>query len=274
MKPKQIFITGATDGIGQETARQLLTLGHSVVIHGRSAEKIAKTRTYLAERTGVASETIHSVQADLSDLQAVQSMGKQLASQFPDLQVLILNAGIFATAPELSQQGFELSWAVNHLANFVLVDWLLGSLRQQQSARIITLSSIAHTRGQIDFGNLRLEKPFNGYRVYAQSKLANVLFANTLARQLAGSNITSNSVHPGVITTKLLRSGFGATGDSVAEGARTSVYLADSAEVAGVSGKYFVNCMTHPTAPLANDLALQDLLWTASHTATRPFLTS
>ncbi len=168
------------------------------------------------------------VVADLSSLVAVRAMAAEIAAAHPVLDVLIHNAGVFAKAPIRSADGHELSIAVNHLAPFALTQGLLSSA--STAGRVVTVSSIAHSRGQVDLERLKaraLPAHFDGYTLYAESKLMNVLFANELARRLKGTRVTSNSLHPGVVSTKLLKEGFGMAGpDSHERGAATSVFLA------------------------------------------------
>jgi NAD(P)-dependent dehydrogenase (short-subunit alcohol dehydrogenase family) len=166
----------------------------------------------------------------------------------------------------LSQDGFELSFAVNHLAPFLLTCSLLPLLRNSQ-ARVVTVSSIAHRRGHINFADLNHQSDFEGYKVYAQSKLANILFANELAAREHGK-LTSNSLHPGAVTSKLLQTGFGISGISPADGAKTSVYLATAPEVAQITGKYFSESRETPTMPPILDVMVAKRLWEVSEEMT------
>jgi NAD(P)-dependent dehydrogenase (short-subunit alcohol dehydrogenase family) len=159
--------------------------------------------------------------------------------------------------------------AVNHLAHFLLTRLLLPLLKNSADPRVISVSSVAHTGGRIEFDNLNCERHFDAYHAYANSKLANALFATELARREPW--LCSNCLHPGVIDTKLLHAGFNMAGDTVAEGARTSVFLAVSPVVKGVTGKYFDRCTAIPPSPLALDQRLAQQLWEWSAKATRPF---
>lgn len=265
---KTIFITGATDGIGLETARELARQGHELVIHGRTEEKVVQARNKILDV--VPGAKVMTAFADLSDLAAVALMVKRLAIHLSKFDVLINNAGVYMQQRQLSSDGYELTFAVNHLAHFALTSLLLPFLQPSPDARVITVSSIAHTRGKIDFQNLNSERHFDAYTAYATSKLANVLFANELARHHPW--LCSNSLHPGVIDTKLLHTGFDAQGDTVARGAQTSVYLAISPQVRGVSGKYFVDCREHSAAVEASDASLAAALWDWSYIAVRSYL--
>lgn len=257
---KTILVTGATDGIGKAAATELARRGAHVILHGRSLEKLKQTQDEIQRLAPDAK--LDSAPADLSSLTHVRAMAREVASRFSRLDVLLHNAGVFMKQRELTEEGYEKTFTVNHLAPFLLTLELLPLLRASR-ARIVTVSSVAHNRGRIDFNNLNAESRFDGYTAYAQSKLANILFANELAEQESG-RLTSNSLHPGVITTKLLKTGFNSTGVSVEEGAATSIYLADSPEVEGVTGKYFSNRLETAVAPHALDKATQKQLWAKS----------
>ncbi len=270
---KTIFITGSTDGIGLETALQLARSRHEanpayeIVLHGRNEEKVLRARDVIQHAAPDA--VLHTAHADLADLAAVARMAQDLAARLPKLDVLINNAGVYMTGRRVSKAGFEMTLAVNYIAHFLLTELLLPLLKKSSDPRVVTVSSIAHTRGRIDFDNLNGERHFDAYHAYANSKLADTLFANELARREPW--LTSNSLHPGVIDTKLLHTGFDAKGDTVAVGARTSVYLATSPDVKGISGKYFDHCAAVQPAPLAEDSYLAQQLWKWSENAVRPF---
>lgn len=274
---KTILITGSTDGIGMETALQLARSGHGatlayeIVLHGRNEEKVQRARDVI--RHAAPDAVLHTAHADLADLAdpaAVALMAQDLAARLPKLDVLINNAGVYMIERRVSTAGFEMTLAVNYLAHFLLTVSLLPLLKKSPEPRVATVSSIAHTRGHIDFDNLNGERHFDAYHAYANSKLADALFASELARREPW--LASNSLHPGVIDTKLLHTGFDAKGDSVAVGARTSVYLATSPEVKGISGKYFDNCIAVQLAPLASDRELAEALWRWTENAVRPWL--
>ncbi len=265
-----ILITGSTDGIGLETARKLAGLEQEVILHGRSEEKVTRAR-YEVERT-VPEAVLRTAHADLSDLAAVVQMTRELAAQLPRLDVLINNAGVYRAERETTRDGFEVTLAVNHLAHFLLTNLLLPLLKKSAAPRVVTVSSVAHSSGRIEFDNLNSERTFNGYHAYANSKLANALFAYELAKREPW--LMSNCLHPGVIDTKLLHAGFNMKGAPVESGARTSVYLATSPDVAGVTGRYFIDCRAETPAARATDAQLAKRLWAWSEQAVSGYLDS
>jgi NAD(P)-dependent dehydrogenase (short-subunit alcohol dehydrogenase family) len=252
---KTVLITGATDGIGKQTALQIAARGHRVVLHGRSPARLAAALAEVAVvATGPAPEIIS---ADLSSLAAVRALADEINARFPALDVLLNNAGVFMNSLEYSVDKFEMTFAVNHLASFLLTHLVLDSLRAAQG-RVVNVSSIAHSRARLDMNNLNAERGFDSYKTYALSKLANVLFTVELARRLGpGSPVTTTSLHPGVVSTKLLTEGFKMQGqDSLDEGAETSVFLALDPSATAHSGKYFARAQLARMNALADDAAL------------------
>jgi NAD(P)-dependent dehydrogenase (short-subunit alcohol dehydrogenase family) len=259
---KTILITGSTDGIGKATALELADMGATIIIHGRDANLVKATIEDIQQTTQ--SKKLTSLVADFSSLKQVRDMANQIQSQYSRLDVLINNAGVFMKKRILSEDGFEMTFAVNHLAHFLLTNLLLDFMKKSTPARIITISSMVHTSAKLDFQNLNAERQFNPYSSYALSKLANVLFSKELSKILEGTRVTSNSLHPGVVGTKMLRYAFNMSGASVQEGAATSVYLASSPELAAVTGKYFVNRREDSYSPLADDDQLRRKFWEIS----------
>ena len=258
-----ILITGATDGIGLETAQQLARQGHELVLYGRTEAKAAHARDAVLEKSPGA--IIHTTHADLADLSDVVPMANNLNKLLPRLDVLINNAGVYMTEHKLSRDGFEMTLAVNHLAHFLLTALLLPLLKKSAGPRVVTVSSMVHTSGRIEWDNMNGERRFDGYHAYCNSKLANALFATELARREPW--LTSNFLHPGVIDIKLLYAAFDMAGASVQSGAKTSVYLATSAEVKSISGKYFDNCKITTPHTTVNDTRLAQKLWEWSEKA-------
>lgn len=272
MEAKTILITGATDGIGRATAHKLAERGARVVVHGRSSDKVAQVVDEI-RTTYPNAPAPHPQVAELSSLQSVRDLADAVGREFPALDVLLNNAGVFMNERQLTVDGFEMTWAVNHLAHFLLTNLLRPNLAAAEGARVVTVSSIAHNRGRIHWDDLQLKShwdigrtpvPRAGYVAYAQSKLANVLFANALARRVESDGVASNSLHPGVIGTKLLMKGFGMDGASTDDGAATSVYVALADELTGVTGRYFSASRETPAADHALDVDAQERLWALS----------
>ena len=259
---KTILITGATDGIGKATALALAQQGHLVIVHGRTTAKARAVADALHAATG--SEYVDYAAGDFSRLADVRALANDVIERHPGLDTLINNAGIYMNTRELSADGFELTMAVNHLAPYLLTRLLLPGLKLNAPARIVHVSSTVHMRGKIDFDDLNSARAYSPYGAYATSKLANVLFSNALARRLAEARVSSNALHPGVITTKLLASGFNMTGAETARGAQTSVYLASAPEVEGLTGRYFDDKREKLASESARDEALQERLWRVS----------
>jgi NAD(P)-dependent dehydrogenase (short-subunit alcohol dehydrogenase family) len=253
-----MLVTGASDGIGFQTALQLGRAGARVLAHARSEAKAADTVTRLAAG-GV---TATPVWGDLSSLAGVRGLAKQVKGLASSLDVLVNNAGVYMHEDQRSADGFELTFAVNFVAPFVLTHELLWELEAAKQARVVNVSSIAHNRGRVSVEDLPAPRRFDGYGAYAASKLLNIFFTHELARRLTAkdSRVTTFCLHPGVIGTKLLQSGFGMGGASVESGARTSVFCATSASV-GASGTYYSDARETPCAAHANDAALEKALY-------------
>jgi NAD(P)-dependent dehydrogenase (short-subunit alcohol dehydrogenase family) len=273
MPGKICLITGGTNGIGKSTAQKLAQVGATVVIVGRSAQK---TRQVVEEiRLATGSKNVDSLLADLSSQQEVRRLASDFKGKYSQLHVLLNNAGGTFTTRQLSVDGIEMTLALNHLAYFLLTNLLLDMLRVSAPARIINVSSDAHSGGKIDFDNLQGERSYSGFGPYGNSKLANILFTTELARRLEGTGVTANALHPG-----LTRTGFGRNNPgllmtimgvvipliarSPEKGAKTSIYLASSPEVQGTTGKYFVDCKITQPAPQATDSAVAKKLWDIS----------
>ena len=257
---KTILVTGSTDGIGKATAKVLAEQGCEVIIHGRNDVRARSAQQDLIDATG--NPNIQTVSGDFSSLAQVRDMAEGI-STWPKLDVLINNAAIATNRRELTEDGFESTFGINHLAPFLLTNLLLDLLRDSAPARIVNVSSGAHTSGQIDLGDLQMQRGFDGWGAYCNSKLANALFTRELARRLDPARVTANFLHPGVIDTKLLHVNFSG-GSPVEAGAETPVHLALTPEVAGVTGEYFVNRRQTPASAAADDRRLAAELWRVS----------
>lgn len=263
-----VLVTGSTDGIGRATARALAAAGLKVIVHGRTKPKVDAT---LAQLQGeLPGAELEGVSFDLGSQTAVRRGATQLLERLPRLHVVVHNAGIFASERTLTEDGVELTFAVNHLAPFLLTELLAPRLLESAThapSRVIAVSSIAHTRGRIHFDDVSLGAAFTGYAAYAQSKLAQVMHALSLAGRHDPARLVAYSLHPGVISTKLLRQGFGpVAGGSVEAGAKTSIRLAGAEAVSGdePSGSYFSEGVATPPATAARDEQARAALWELS----------
>ncbi|MDX9866171.1 MAG: SDR family oxidoreductase [Anaerolineaceae bacterium] len=262
MKNKNVLITGATDGIGKETALQLARKGARVLVHGRSEARCQQAVDEIRSQSG--SPQVEYVLADFASLAQVRAMAEEVKRRVERLDVLVNNAGGHFKERTLSEDGYEMTLAVNHLAPFLLTNLLLPLLKKSPAGRIVTVSSTLHTVRGLDMDDLQGEQRYRGNAAYALSKLGNILMTRELAERLAGSSVTANSLHPGTVDTKLLRNAFGMSGSSIESGAATSVYLASSPEVAEVSGAYFEHVRQVDAGEQAQDPALQKQFWQIS----------
>jgi NAD(P)-dependent dehydrogenase (short-subunit alcohol dehydrogenase family) len=261
-----VLVTGSTDGIGRATARALAAGGMKVILHGRTKPKIDATIAALTEELPGAE--LEGVSFDLGSPGAVRRGAEQILARVPALHVIINNAGIFADERVVTDDGIELTFAVNHIGPFLLTELLAPRLEASASvapSRVVNVASIAHTRGRIHIDDLTLANGWTGYAAYAMSKLANVMHALSLAERHASDKLVAYSVHPGTIGTKLLRQGFGPiAGASPQIGARAQVRLAGEEEVSAPSGSYFSEGVQAQPSPSARDAAVRAALWDAS----------
>lgn len=265
--PRTVLVTGSTDGIGKETAVKLAETGFRVLVHGRSPERASAAAADVKKRAPGAS--VEALDADLATRDGVRRLARLVLERTDRLDVLVNNAGVFRTERRATRDGLEETFAVNHLAPFLLTHLLVPLLVRSAPSRVVGVSSIAHQSARPVLSDLQHEKRYDGYSAYALSKLGNVLFTIELARRLDGRGVTANVLHPGVITTKLLREGFGMGGAPLSSGARTSFYLAASPEVEGVTGRYFVNDKEASPSPVARDERLRKAFWTVSEELSR-----
>lgn len=261
-----VLVTGSTDGIGRATARALAAAGMKVIVHGRSKAKVDQAVAALAEELPGAE--LEGIAFDLGLQANVRRGAEQILAKVPALHVLVNNAGLFADERVVTDDGVELTFAVNHIAPFLLTELLAPRLEASATSapsRVINVASVAHTRGRIHLDDLTLAKGWTGYAAYAMAKLANVMHAISLAERHAPDKLVAYSLHPGVIGTKLLRQGFGPiAGASPEAGARTSARLATEEAVTAPSGSYFNDGVQTPPAPSARDAATRAALWDAS----------
>lgn len=256
---KTVFISGATDGIGKQTALELLKLGHKVIIHGRSKEKCEQTAAYLSREADV--KKLEYLVADLSSFDEIKLLSNELRNT--DFDVLLNNAGVFENSKVILDNGLEKTFMINHMAVFALSFALMDKMKTTPGFRLINVSSMAQA-SSIDFNNLNGEKFYDAYNAYAVSKLCNILFTYRISDLLKDYDFSANCLHPGVISTKLLNAGWGAGGSSLENGAKTSVYLAVNDDVEGVSGKYFSALKQKKSVALSYDFKVQRSLWDIS----------
>lgn len=272
MTGRVCVLTGATRGIGRATAAGLAELGATLVLVCRRREDGRAVARDLAEQHRAPMPEV--VTADLSSQRSVREAADEIRERHAGIQVLVNNAGVIPKERETTVDGLEMQFAVNHLAYFLLTNLLLDRLIAGAPARIVSVSSGAHQGGTLDFSDLQSERRYDPVRVYGRTKLANVLFTYELARRLRGTGVTANCLHPGVIATKLLSDYMNVPlvggaiartfGGSPDKGSETSIYLAASPEVEGVTGRYFVGGRETRSSPASYDEALQHRLWEES----------
>ncbi|QDV35727.1 SDR family oxidoreductase [Tautonia plasticadhaerens] len=273
MAGRRCLVTGATAGIGEVTARELAGLGASVVLVGRDAGKCEATAARIRDLTG--NPAVESLVADLSSMAEVSRLADAFRRRHDRLDVLVANAGALFLKRSETVDGFERTFALNHLSPFLLTTLLLDPIRAASPSRIVVVASDAHRGMTLDFDDLQARRGrYWGMFAYGRSKLANILFARELARRLEGTGVTSNALHPGFVSSSFF-SGPGparwamrrvASLFAIApeQGAKTSVYLASSPEVSGVSGHYFARCKEATPSPAARDDEAARRLWQVS----------
>jgi retinol dehydrogenase 14 len=272
LRSTTVLITGATSGIGKATALGLAGMGARVAITGRDRER---TEDAAREIRAAGGGEVDVFVADLSSQAEVRRLADEVLQRLARLDVLINNVGGYWNTRHVTADGLERTFAVNHLAPFLLTNLLLDRLRSSAPARVVTVSSNAQRMGRIDFDDLQGERSYSGSRAYDQSKLANLLFSYELARRLAGSAVTANALHPGVVSTsfgaedpgwiqRLLVPFFRPFMKTPAQGAATSIHLASAPELENVTGLYFVNSKAKKSSERSYDLSAAALLWKVS----------
>lgn len=275
LRGKVALVTGATNGIGKVTARELAKMGAATVIIGRKPERVQQTVDEIKQAAG--HTQVEGIVADLSLMSQVRAAAEAFKSKYDHLDALVNNVGIGASKRVITEEGFERMFAVNHLSYFLLTNLLLDMLKASAPARIVNVSSDAHRTASIDFDDLQSEHRWGpgGYNAYGRTKLMNVLFTRELARRLSGAGITANAVHPGVVATGLWRGTGGIIGPIIGliaplymltpeQGAQTSLYVATAPEIAGMSGFYFSDCQPVVPSKAAQDDEAARRLWSIS----------
>jgi NAD(P)-dependent dehydrogenase (short-subunit alcohol dehydrogenase family) len=275
MNGKICLVTGASSGIGKATAVGLAKMGATVVMVCRDVTRGQAALTEIKRKSG--NSSVDLLRADLSSQEAIRSLATEYKSKYRQLHVLINNAGVYYTKRHVTVDGLEAMFAVNYLARFLLANLLLDIIKQSAPARIINVAGAYHAKGKIAFDDLQGEKDFDGQRANHQSKLADVLFTYELARRLKGTGVTVNCLHPGMVATDLIDKDQDFPRfykylyklsrplmKSPARGAETSLYLASSPEVEGVTGQYFVNKKIAQSSPDSHNPQLAQRLWQVS----------
>ena len=276
MNGKTVLVTGATNGIGKETALALAEMGAQVILVGRNAEMCARITAQINQQPGQA--RAEYLVADLSSQAQIRRLAAQFKDQYPRLDVLVNNAGAYNLKREMTADGIEITFALNHLNYFLLTNLLLDVIQASTPARIVNVSSAAHLTGKLDFDDLQNPRHYSSWTAYRNSKLANVYFTYELARRLEGSQVTANVLHPGFVASNFGKNGSGLLRPifniiqlfaiSPKQGAQTSIYLASSPEVVGVTGKYFVEKKAVRSSTASYDQEAAQRLWDLSREMT------
>jgi NAD(P)-dependent dehydrogenase (short-subunit alcohol dehydrogenase family) len=272
MKGKTVVITGGTSGIGEIAAERLAQMGARIVLVARSKSRAAATLARLHAKAPGLAHAVHY--ADLTRISEMKRVAAEIAHQEPRIDVLINNAGAIFASRQLTEDGLERTFALNHMAYFLVTAGLRERLLASAPARIVNTASAMHQGVRLDFDDLQSIKSFRATTSYSRSKLCNILFTRELARRLQHTGVTANCLHPGFVDTRIGDEGGGLIGRfawlakvfaiSPEEGAETMVYLASSPKVAGVTGKYYYNCRPIEPSPAAQDDKAALLLWERS----------
>ena len=272
MKGKRVVLTGASRGIGRETALALGRMGADLSLVVRDRERGNAVADEI--RTNGGGGSVDVFIADLSSMAEVRRVAAELLAAHDTIDVLVNNAGAILMDRQVTKDGYEATFATNHLAYFLLTKLLLDAVKKAPAGRIVNVASDAHHRGSIDFDDLMGEKRYVGWKTYSTSKLANILFTRELARRLEGTNVTANSLHPGVIASGFARNNGGVVGFlakvaapflmSSEDGAKTTLFLVTDPSVAKVSGEYFAKSKIAKPSREARDATIAKRLWDVS----------
>ncbi|MDE3228510.1 MAG: SDR family oxidoreductase [Chloroflexota bacterium] len=274
---KSIVVTGATQGIGYVAARDLAGMGAAVTLAGRDPARVNVSVDQIRRETGATA--VDGLVADLSSMAGVHELADAYLARHDRLDVLLNNAGAWFTTRQTTVDGYERTFALNHLAPFLLTHLLLDVLTASGPARIITVASMAHNGQRLNLDDVNnASRPYQGLRVYGESKLANIMFTYALARRLSGTGVTANTLHPGLVSTgfgknngaamRWLMALYALVAISPEKGAQTSIYLASSPEVADVTGKYFIKEKPARSSAVSYDEQAQERLWAISEQMT------
>lgn len=275
MAGKVCMVTGANSGIGRVTALELARMGATVVMVCRDRGRAEPVQAQIRQETG--NQAVDLLLGDLSSQASIRELAATFMARYDRLDVLVNNAGAIFLGRTLTADGLEATFALNHLGYFLLTNLLLDVLQASAPSRVVNVSSGAHVAAQIDFDDLQGARSYSLWRAYAQSKLANVLFTKELARRLEGTGVTVNALHPGFVSTnlpgqsrlaKVIAPLLNLFAIPAEEGAKTSIYLASSPAVAGVTGTYFYKERPKATAQAATDAAVARRLWQVSEELT------
>lgn len=276
MEGKRILITGGNSGIGLITAVELAKQGAEVVLACRDSEKTANA---LVQINSQAKKPAVNLPVELASLKSVSELAANFLSSYDRLDVLLNNAGLFPPKPKTTDDGFEMQFGVNHLSHFLLTHLLLDCLKQSAPSRVVTVSSMLHKKGELNLDAIRGYDKYNSQAAYNNSKLCNVMFAVELAKQLEGSSVTSNVLHPGAVATDivrdlpwLLRKIIGMMFIAPEKGALTNIMLASDPALSEVSGKYYDQCELTEYSPLADDDSQRRALWDKSLELVKDYL--
>ena len=276
MQNKTCLITGATNGVGKAAATGIAKLGATVIVHGRSEERAQATVDHIKAETG--NPNVDYLLADLSVQSQIRQLAADFKSRYERLDVLVNNAAVINFRRQVSADGIEMNFAVNHLAYFLLTELLLDTLKASAPARIVNVASNSHRNKHLDFDNLELKRGYWAGKAYGRSKLCNLYFTYELARRLEGTGVTVNAMHPGFVATNMaVNNGplvrfflplVHSNSLTPEQGASTIVYLASSPDVEGVTGKYFVREREVESDPISYDESAAKRLWDVSEKMT------